>query len=334
MTIAGVLRSIDAANSRAARNQQRYERLQERRRILQDKLNAIENARLEVEEFEEQIDTLLGVHKEDPTVLNWETIINFPPPLKPTREADFEAIAQDNLAEYTPGFFEKLFGKATQKKKRLEAELLEARKKDDEEYRKNLAKFERLLEADIRKKAVAKAILEGSLDAYQQAIEFINPLGDIIAAGGEAKISIPNKEMIEVSLVVESNTVVPSEIKSLTKTGKVSTKEMPTGRANELYQDFVCGSALRAGREFFALLPVRLVVVHISTHLLNTINGNLEHSTVLSAAIQRPVLERINFAQVDPSDSMALFVHRMGFKKAIGFTAVSKLEPHDYAGQN
>ena len=105
---------------------------------------------------------------------------------------------------------------------------------------------------------------------------------------------------------------------------------MQKGRYYEIYQDHVCGAALRAGRELLALLPVQFVVVHATTDLLNSATGHMEESPILSVALPRDTVGKMNFESLDPSDSMNNFVHRMNFKKTKGFTAVEKLDPTDF----
>ena len=91
--------------------------------------------------------------------------------------------------------------------------------------------------------------------------------------------------------------------------------------------DFVCGVALRAGRELFAFLPVQTVLVNIQANLLNTRTGHQGLETILSVAMSRTVFSQLNFNRLDPSDAMENFPHRMDFKKTAGFAPV---EPFGY----
>ena len=76
--------------------------------------------------------------------------------------------------------------------------------------------------------------------------------------------------MSELFVLVKSEEIVPRETKSLLKSGKLSVKQMPKARFYEIYQDYVCGCVLRAGRELFALLPIRMVIVTAMANMLNT----------------------------------------------------------------
>jgi hypothetical protein len=130
-------------------------------------------------------------------------------------------------------------------------------------------------------------------------------------------------------LHVNSDEVIPSEVKGLLKSGKLSVKKMPKTRFYELYQDYVCGCVLRVARELFALLPIEMVIVNAVGNLLNTQTGYMEEQPILSVAIPRKTLEGLNFEMLDPSDSMSNFIHRMTFRKTKGFSAVETLKPSD-----
>jgi hypothetical protein len=131
-------------------------------------------------------------------------------------------------------------------------------------------------------------------------------------------------------LNVQSDQVVPREAKTLTKAGKLSVKPIPESKFNELYQDYVCGCVLRTARELFATLPLKLVVVNVTTRMLNSSTGRLDNLTVLSIAVPRATLDEMNLEAVDPSDAMKLFPHRMGFKRSLGFSAVQPLAKTEY----
>jgi hypothetical protein len=84
---------------------------------------------------------------------------------------------------------------------------------------------------------------------------------------------------------------------------------------------------LRVARETFALLPVEIVIVTAMGEVLNSATGHVEELPILSAAIPRATLQRLNFAMLDASDSLRNFVHRMDFKKTRGFVPVNRIEP-------
>lgn len=88
--------------------------------------------------------------------------------------------------------------------------------------------------------------------------------------------------VLEAKLAIHGSHAIPSEIKSLLKSGKLSTKAMPGGRFNELHQDYVCSCALRIGRELLAILPDELVIVTAMDNVLNSSTGHMEDQPILS----------------------------------------------------
>jgi hypothetical protein len=78
-------RAIQAAERRQQRDAQRRLRELERQAKEQAKLSAIEQARLEVERFENQLEVLLSVHKEHGETWDWTAIAASLPPPKPQK---------------------------------------------------------------------------------------------------------------------------------------------------------------------------------------------------------------------------------------------------------
>ncbi len=105
---------------------------------------------------------------------------------------------------------------------------------------------------------------------------------------------------------------------------------MPVSKFNELYQDHICSSVLRIARESFAILPIQKVLVTAYGNLLNTQTGYKEDVPILSVLIPKETLGKLSFNNLDPSDSMNNFVHKMSFKKAQGFNSIEKLNYQEY----
>ena len=101
-----------------------------------------------------------------------------------------------------------------------------------------------------------------------------------------------------------------------------------------MYQDYVCSCALRVAREVLALLPVDMLIVTVNVTALQSSTGKEAETPVLSVAMPRQILERLDFARLDPSDSMENFKHRgdaMASRKSGEFTAIVPLKPSDAA---
>ncbi|WP_205068210.1 hypothetical protein [Bacillus mesophilum] len=112
----------------------------------------------------------------------------------------------------------------------------------------------------------------------------------------------------------------------MTKTGKLSEKDMPQTMYLDIFQDYVCSCAIRIARDMFAILPFKSVVVNAMDEQLNTATGKIEAAVILSVKFDKDVLNTLHFEAIDCSDSMSNFVHNMDFKKTKGFKPVEKLE--------
>ena len=102
-------------------------------------------------------------------------------------------------------------------------------------------------------------------------------------------------------------------------------RKMPIGKGNELYQDYVAGAAFRIARETFALLPIKIVLVTAIRNGLDTRTGRVADSPILSALFDRDTMDRLDFVQVDPSDALENFRHRMRFTKGKGMLPIEPL---------
>ncbi len=295
-------------------------------------MEARQQAAYEVEVFENQLERLLSVHKESPEAWDWGVICNTPPPVAPERLSVREAGAAAALNGFAPGFLDRLLGRAESKRQVLAQALEYAKAGDERDYQQAYQSYcQRYTDWDERRQ-LASRILQGDTQAYVDALMDFNPFVDISELGASFDFKPHNSQLVELRLTADGERLIPDQIRSLTSTGKLSTKPMPKGQFYEIYRDFVSGVALRAGRELFAFLPVETVLVNIQANLLNTRTGHQGLETILSVAMPRAVFAQLNFNRLDPSDAMENFPHRMDFKKTAGFGSVEPLSGEETLG--
>ena len=148
--------------------------------------------------------------------------------------------------------------------------------------------------------------------------------------GSSINFTIHGAKLIECVLKINGKQAIPAEAKTLTASGKVSVKPMPKGRFHEIYQDYLSGCVLRVAREAFALLPVDTVLLTASADSLDLRTGHTVEQPVLSVAMPRSAVARLNFDQLDASDAMENFQHRGDFKasrKSESFNFILPLTP-------
>jgi hypothetical protein len=318
--------SLAAAARRYEREARRRQRELEKQRKQLEKMQELQRAIYEVQVYENHIDLLLSVHKECSDTWDWKAIQSSEPPIKPTKSQAYEEHAKATLDAFKPGISDRLLGRVKLKREKLVEDVKAARLIDEQEYQEALQVYQQ----DVAIREISGRMLAGDLEAYRDAIRQTEPYSDISGLGSSLEFQVENSSLIEATLHVNSDEVIPSEVKGLLKSGKLSVKKMPKTRFYELYQDYVCGCVLRIARELFALLPIEMVIVNAVGNLLNTQTGYMEEQPILSVAIPRKTLEGLNFEMLDPSDSMSNFTHRMAFRKTKGFGAVEALKSSDF----
>lgn len=323
----GTVRSIGAAVRAAERDAKRKQRELERRQKQYEKMQELEQAAYEVEAYENHIDVIQSTHKECSPTIDWNKIASTEQPTEPQRRSDNESEARKLLESYQPGIIDRLFKREKKKRSLLSKKVEEAIKKDEAIYKSSISKWEKDIADWTESVAIAKSLLDGKAEAKIEAIETIQPFSEISNLGSSLSISVYDNGILEATINVHGNEIVPSETKSLLKSGKISVKRMPKGKFNEIYQDYVCSCVLRVGNELFAAIPDNLVIVTAVDELLNSKTGHLENAPVLSVALSRSTMERLNLEAIDPSDSMDNFKHNMSFKKTKGFERVERIDP-------
>src|SRR2546421_8825446 len=92
------IRAMEAAERRQHRDAQRRLRDLERQAKEHAKLSAIEQARLEVETFDNQLELLLSVHKEQGETWDWAAVAASLPPPRPQNFRRSEQRVEQRLA--------------------------------------------------------------------------------------------------------------------------------------------------------------------------------------------------------------------------------------------
>lgn len=322
----GTVRSIGAAVRASERDAKRRQRELERQQKQYDKMQELEQAEYEVDVYENHIDVIQSLHKECSVPIDWKKISCSKEPQKPENSRNQEQIAKLESDKYKPGIIDKLFNREEKKRASFKKNIESAIHKDLVEYSESIIAWENEVGDWKESVSISNLLLEGNRKAKIETIDDLNPFSEISNLGSNLTISIGDSDIVEVTINVHGDDIVPSEVKSLLKSGKLSVKKMAKGKFNEIYQDYVCSCVLRAANEIFSAIPDDKVVVTAVDELLNTKTGHLEESPILSVCVSRSTLQSLNMETIDPSDSMNNFIHNMSFKKTKGFEAVSSVD--------
>lgn len=290
----------------------------ERRYKELSKLSALEQARLEVESFENSLDVLLSIHKDASPKFDWMEALSALPPHEPLKRELHQTIAT--------------FQALSNNEEDLESKLMNTRAADKALFAVAWTGFEVERDECEKVRSLAKRVLAGESEAYIEALTEFSVFGELSNLGSSITFRANHAKLITCELGVNGREAIPEETKSLTAAGKVSTKLMPKGRFHEMYQDYVCGCSLRVAREVLALLPVDTVIVTASIAAAQANTDKEANTPVLSVAVPRYVIEHLDFANLDPSDSMGNFVHRgdvLASRKSGQFAAIVPLNPKD-----
>lgn len=279
------------------------------------KQEEIQRAKYEVEMYENKIELIHSIHKECDDTFDWLDISRSKHPHHDNQMGRYEIEAQHKLNSFKPSLIQKIMKSGNKAEQKLREELTAAKEEDYKEFQE----LQRTID-------IAKRVLVKDVETYLNVIEELSPLEDLLEFGSGFEFFIDDPEVLEVEFNVHSKNVVPTQIKSLTKTGKLSVKDMTKSKYYDIYQDYVCSCAIRIARDMFAVLPFETVVVHAVDERLDTTTGKELMITILSVKFIRGTLNALNFEAIDCSDSMINFVHNMDFKKTKGFLPVDKLK--------
>jgi hypothetical protein len=315
------MRSIETAQRREQREAQRRFRELERQAKDHEKLTAVALAHLAVKTFENQLEVLLSVHKEQGRVWDWTGIVASLPVPRPQRRSYHEQKATQSAAVMS-----------APQREGSQAWLDQARLQDDQDFQhatqvycEQIAQLENL-------KSLARRIRAGEHKAYTEALVELNPFAEIFGLGSAIRFTVHTAKLAECVLKVNGRQAIPSDVKTLTSSGKLSVKAMPKGRFHEIYQDYICGCVLRVAREIFALLPLDSILVTAAADSFDPLSGQTTEQPVLSVFMTRAVVDQLEFDQLEASDAIDQFRHRGDFKasrKSEMFQPITPLTPAD-----
>lgn len=317
----GTDRAMRAAERRQQREEQNRQRELARQTKEQAKLSAIEQARLEVSTYENRIEILRSVHKEQGQIWDWTGIAASLPPPIPEKHCYHELRARQRACLVSP-----------EQQPSCDSVIAEARLQDEQDYQQALLDHAAEIAEWEKLKTLSRRILAGEPKAYTEALVELSPLRELSELGSTLYFTLHDAQLLECVLKVNGIQAIPAEVKSLTSTEKLSIKPMPRARFHELYQDHICSCILRVAREVLALLPANAVLITASADSTDPTTGHGVEQPVLSAVLPRSSMVGLDYEHLDPSDALENFLHRGDFRasrKVGGFSPIVPLKPAD-----
>ena len=320
-TIYGLIREMERAAKRAAR-EQAYEEKQ------RTKAEEFEVARTAVEQYQYLLSAVTTLHKDCCNSIDWSYLSQREPPKEIPKNNHFEVIAREKKQEYHPSFFVNLFQRTEKKLFDLETEIQQAIEKDNQIHAEQVRDYENRLLKWESDKNLASRIIKGETEAYGEVLSSQLTIKEnpFIGERIDFHFSDENPPIFEL-LVHPIDEIIPTFILKLLKNGGLSKREMPKSTRYLLYKEYVCSVVIRLSREVFALLPFETIIINAKCNQLNGMTGFLEEVIILSAFIPKGTLEDINLQLIEPSIAIDNFLHNMEFKKLSGFNSVSQITP-------
>jgi hypothetical protein len=320
------VRSFGSALNKMSRDSRKRQRELEQRAKYVSKLQEIERNQLEVEQYENYIDRITSLHKECSEQIDWNQIIALTAPIEPVYQNSNESFAQQELEHYKPNFIVKMFKMDKKRIIKIQNKIELTKEQDKNEFQNKKVEYNRELSEYNTLIRIANKILTKDLSGFEEALNFFQPFQEFGEFGSSIKFHFINDKNVYIDFHVHDKKLIPTTIKTLLKTGKVSYKEMTISKGNEIYQDYICSAILRIALEMYAIFPLDNIIISAIGSVLNTSNGQLEDQPILSVFIPRNSFEKINLEYIDPSNSLENFIHNMSFTKTNGFKAVKKID--------
>lgn len=267
----------------------------------------------DVKKLKEHLDKVTSFHNTCSDSVDWEYIENLEPPFAKGEIGQKELEARKAYDTCKPNILEKLNKNAFEKRKdSLHKAISIAHQEDEDAYNVWLENVNS-----------AKGVKDGNIVAYYTAIEAADSFTDLSEYGTDIEFGTDNPNYMEIEFCSKMEDLVPIDTLKVTTTGKISHSYYTKTEFYALCQDYVCSYAIRLGRELFALLPVKNVIVHASEKI-DTFSD--AQRTILSVCFERDVFDEIDFSKgIDASDFVQSCIHNMDYKRTSGFKKVEKL---------
>ncbi len=313
----GTVRSIAAVARAAERDAQRRHKV-----AMKDQTTA--NAANAVSDWENYVEDLISVHVDLADKIDWTEISTRPKPPKPELTTYNQQKAEKALNNFKPGLFDFFSGGTENKRNRLKVALGKAQTADQEKFDSKMISHNNALEEWGADTKLAERLIAGDMKAMSEVIREMQSFEEQALIGSAVSFTV-GEEGVHAMPKVHNDEIIPNMRRKQLASGKLSETNMPIGQFNELYQDYVCSVALKVAGDLFHIIPLDEVFVTCQTTMLNSGTGHQELTPILSVQFIRDTFCRLNLANIDPSDSMRNFNHKMSFKKTKGFSPIEPL---------
>jgi hypothetical protein len=325
----GTLRTIVAAERRAARAGVQRQKLAAKRDAALQKLNQINEAAAEVQGAEEYQTSLLSLHTRSAPTIDWKTLAHGPKPNPPPASHSEEIAAREKRAGYSPSWLDKLLRRTQKRIESLDRMILTARDKDAAANEDAISGHEKRLADWASTRQLAARMLDFDTSAWKETFNQRSTLSQEKALGTHFSMKFHDGAVIDVTIQVGEEKLIPTQTKSLLASGKLSAKKTPANEFWDTYRHYVCSAFFRVARELRAIFPLRMLYVTATRELLDESTGHVAVQPILSAKMPPETLDRLEYASIDPVMALSNFVHRVEFRRGKGFRPIEPVPIDD-----
>ncbi len=250
------------------------------------------------------IDVIKGLHRERETTLDWQQIKDAPPPFTMGEKGPLEQKAEATRRHYRPTLMDKLFAKIDQRERELDAAIKQAAKEDIIDYR--------IWENTV---TLADGVLALDEDCWLMVLENMHSFDDLLEFGVSITAGANKEKCVEVEVHANTANVVPHQMYMLTQSGKLNRMDTDKASLYNLIRDYICSLTLRVVSDIFATLPADGVIINVVDDRIDSETEAISEITVLSAAMDRESIERLNFNVLNPWRTLSDMYCAMDFKK-------------------
>jgi len=186
MTPKGALRAIQGAERRFQREAQKRRRELERQAKEMAKLSAIEQARLEVDTYDNQLEVLLSIHKEPCETWDWAGLSSALQPPAPHRYSRNERFARQ-LAHVAHPDNREAARAIIEDGRVIDAE---SHQQETRAHAEEIAEIEKMRNLAVR-------VLSGESMAFLEAFAEFNPVAEFSSVGSLKQFAVEDKHLIQ-----------------------------------------------------------------------------------------------------------------------------------------
>lgn len=306
--ITRALRAIDREAKRAERRRIAYQMAAQKQAVLEAGADA-------AAEYQKIIESITGAHRLNFQRRDWLAIAKATKMSAPERSSFEEETARAALANYTPGWFAKIFGMEKRRRAKLAAAIEAARGRDEVGLRARQTEAENEIE-------FAQKLVAGEYGAIATALRRYSSLSQLpFAVEGVDVLFTDDGRIIAMvdGLDLED---MPTRSVTLLQSGKASIKALPKTRLLELHRNNICSAAARVALEFLQILPIDVVEVVMHTDLLNSGTGHIGSEPVLYLRVATQAVSNLNLPRTEASALIERLGGHFEWDKRAGFRAI------------